>query len=82
MTITGVVVVSRPVEISGHQADCVKAVLLAQGAAELNARNFGNGIPLICGLKHPSEQAFLWKVVAQQTGEMQLLPRNNRRLTP
>ena len=42
-----------------HQADGIEAVLLAQGAAELDAGDLGGGIPLIGGLERTGEQRFL-----------------------
>jgi hypothetical protein len=40
-----VVVVARAIEVGGHQADRIKAVLLAQGFAELDAGDLGDGVP-------------------------------------
>ena len=37
MAVIRVVVVARPVEVSGHQADRIKAMLLAQGFAGFDA---------------------------------------------
>ena len=55
----GLVVVARAVEVGGHQADGIEAVLLAQGAAELDAGDLGGGIPLIGGLQRTGEQGLL-----------------------
>ena len=59
MAVGGVVVVARAVEVGGHQADGIKAVLLAQGAAELDAGDLGGGVPLVGGLQRTGEQVLL-----------------------
>ena len=58
MAVSGVIVVAGPVEIGGHQADGIKAVLTAQGFRELDAGDFGDGVPLIGGLQGACEQCF------------------------
>ena len=55
----GMIVIAWPIEVGGHQADRIKAMLLAQSFAELDAGNLGDRIPLIRGLKRPSEQRLL-----------------------
>ena len=60
MAIFRVVVVAWPVEVGGHQADRIKAVLLAQRVAELDPSDFGNGIPFIGRLKLASERGLLF----------------------
>ncbi len=59
MAVCWVVVVAGPVEVGRHQADGIKAVLAAQGLTELDARDLGDGIPLIGGFERPGEQGFL-----------------------
>ena len=59
MAAGGVIVVARPVEIGGHQADGIKAVLAPQGFRELDAGNFGDGVPLVGWLQSTGEQCFL-----------------------
>ena len=67
MAIGGVVVVSRAVEVGGQllrrrlrlQADGIKTVLQTQRMAQLDAVDFGDGLPLVGGLKRPGEQRFL-----------------------
>jgi len=48
--IFGVVVAARAIQISGHQADGIKAVLHPQCLTQLNAGDFGDRIPLVRGL--------------------------------
>ena len=59
VTVGGVVVVARPIEIGGHQADGVESVLPAQRLAQLEAGDLGDRIPLVGGLERPGEQGFL-----------------------
>ena len=59
MAVVLVVIVAGPVEVCGHQADRIKAILLAQGFAELDASDLGDRIPLIGGLQRPREQRLL-----------------------
>ena len=53
-----VVVISWSVEISWHQADGVESMLFAQRFAQLDSSDFGNGLPLVSGLKGAREQGF------------------------
>ena len=50
------VVITRPLEIGGHQADRSKAVLNAQHLTQLDPGDLGDRIPLIGGLQRSSEQ--------------------------
>jgi hypothetical protein len=59
MAVRGVVVITGPIEIGGHQADRIKAVLPAQRLTQLDASDLGDRIPLISGLQGPGEQRFL-----------------------
>ena len=59
VAVGGVVVVSRAIQIGGHQADGIKAVLPAQRLTKLDAGDLGDRIPLIGGLQGPGEQRFL-----------------------
>ena len=59
MAAGGVIVVSGPVEIGRHEADGIKVVLAAQGLCELDAGDFGDGVPLVGGFKSTGEQCFL-----------------------
>ncbi len=59
VAVGGVVVVARPIEIGGHQADGIKAVLPPQCLTQLDAGDLGDRIPLIGGLQGPGEQRFL-----------------------
>jgi hypothetical protein len=59
MAVGGVVIVARPVQIGGHQADGIKAMLLPQRCAKLDAGDLGDRIPLIRGLERTSEQRLL-----------------------
>src|SRR5262245_6708706 len=51
-------IVSRPVEVGGHQADSVETVLAAIGLNQLNACDFGDGIPLIRWLERTRQKGF------------------------
>ena len=59
MAICGVIVIPGAVEIGGHQADRIKAVLGTQSSAELNSGNLGDGVPLIGGLQGTCKKALL-----------------------
>jgi hypothetical protein len=50
VAVGGVLVVARPVEVGGHQADRIKAVLAPQRLTQLDAGDLGDRIPLIRGL--------------------------------
>ena len=50
MAVGGVVVITRAIEVGGHEADRIKTVLLAQGLTKLDPSNLGNRIPLVGGL--------------------------------
>ena len=56
MAVGEMIVISRPIEIGRHQADRIKAILLAQGLTEFDAGNFGNRVPLICRLQCTCEK--------------------------
>ena len=59
MAVGGVVVVARPKEDGGNQADGIKAVLPAQNLTEFNAADLGDHVPLVGGLQRPSEKGLL-----------------------
>ena len=59
VAVSGVVVVTRPIQIGGHQADGIKAVLQPQRLAELDASDLGDRIPLIGGLQGAREERIL-----------------------
>ncbi len=59
MAVGGAVVVARHIEIGGHEADRIKAVLDAQRLAQLDAGDLGDRIPLVRGLQCSGEQRFL-----------------------
>jgi len=59
MAVFAAVVIARPIQVGGHEADRIKAVLLAQRFAELQARDLGDRIPLIRGLQRSAEQGLL-----------------------
>ena len=50
MTVIRVIVIARPIQIGGHQADRIKTVLLTQGFAELDTGNLGDCVALVSGL--------------------------------
>jgi hypothetical protein len=53
-----VVVVVGPVEVGGHGADEVAAMLAPEGLAELDAGDLGDGVPLVGGLERPGQEVF------------------------
>lgn len=59
VAVGGVVVIARPIQIGGHQADRIKAVLPPQRLTQLDAGDLGDRVPLIRGLERPGEQRFL-----------------------
>lgn len=59
VAVFGVVVVAGPVEVGGHQADGIKAVLSSQRLTQLDASDLGDYIPLVRGLQLLAEQRFL-----------------------
>ena len=59
MAIRGVVVITGPIEIGGHQADRIKAVLLPQGLTQLDPSNLGNRVPLVGGLQGSFKESLL-----------------------
>ncbi len=56
MGVLQIKIISGSVQISGHQADGIKAVLLVIGLAHLDTGDFGHGIPLIGRLQLASEE--------------------------
>ena len=60
MAVFGVVIVARPIQVGGHEADRIEAVLLTQCFAELQARDLGERVPLVRGLQRPAEQGLLF----------------------
>lgn len=59
VAVGGVVVVARAIQVGGHQADGIKAVLPAQRLTQLDAGDLGDRVPLIGGLERAGEQRFL-----------------------
>src|SRR6478736_8990185 len=49
-------IVSRTIKISGHRRDEVATIFAPISLAKLEPGDFGNGVPLIGGLKGPGEQ--------------------------
>lgn len=58
MAVLRMVVVAGAVQIGGHGADGVKAVLFAVGLTHLDAGYFGQGIGVVGGLQRAGEQIF------------------------
>ena len=54
-----VIIVIRPVQIGGHGADEIAAVLAAVGLAQLEAGDLGHGVPFVGRLQRPGQQVFL-----------------------
>ena len=54
-----VIVVVRPVEVRGHGADEIAAVLFPNGLAEFDAGDLGDGVPLVGGFQRPGQQGVL-----------------------
>ena len=59
MAVFAMVVVARPMQVGGHEADCIKTMLFAQRFAELQVRDLGGRIQLIGGLQRSREQRLL-----------------------
>ena len=55
----GVIVVAGAVEVGGHQADRIEAVLLAQRLTQFDAADLGDGVPLVGGLQGTTKQRLL-----------------------
>ena len=53
-------IVARAIEIGGHRRDEIASMLTSIGLAELQSRNFGNGVPFIGGFKRPGQQCALF----------------------
>lgn len=56
VAVFGVVVVADAVEVGGHHADEVGAILVAVGFAEFDAGNLGDGVGLVGGFERAGEQ--------------------------
>ncbi len=82
VAVGGVVVVARPIEIGGHEADRIAAMLLAQRLAELDAGDLGDRVPLIRRFQRSSKQYLLTDRLLGELRVEQQLPRNNSRRTP
>ena len=63
-----IVVVVRPVQVRGHGADEVAAVLPAVGLAHLDAGDLGDGIPLVGGFQRAGEEVFLLQRLGGELG--------------
>ena len=59
MTIFWVVVISWPIQVGGHQADHIEAMLFAQRFTELDSCDLGDRIAFIRRLKWPGEERLL-----------------------
>ncbi len=53
-------VIAGAVEVGGHEGDGVEVVLSAEGLAEFDAGDFGDGVPLVGGFEGASEKVFLF----------------------
>jgi len=51
MAIERVVIITRSIEIGGHQTNRIEAMLPSQGLTELDPSNLRNRVPLIGGLQ-------------------------------
>ncbi len=73
-------IVVRPVKVGWHRRDEVALVLAAVSLAQLDAGDFGDGIPFIGGLQRPVSRASPQRLVsvlgidAGRPEEQQLLP--------
>src|ERR1700730_7767217 len=59
MTILGMVVIARPIQIGGQDGDEITVVLAAIGLAQFNTGNLCNSIPLIGWLELAGQQLVL-----------------------
>jgi hypothetical protein len=57
ITVNGLIIITRPIQVGRQQADLIKAVLAAQRLAQLDMRDLGDRIPLIGGFQRSGEQA-------------------------
>ena len=54
MAVLLVIIVPGAIEIGGHQAESIKAMLFAKSFTELDSSNFGDRITFVCALKRTS----------------------------
>jgi hypothetical protein len=57
MAVFGIVIIPGAVEVGGHEADVVTAVLMTVGVAEFDARDFGQSIGLVRRLQGTGQQS-------------------------
>ena len=63
-----VVIVIQTVEVGGHGADEIAAVLAPAGLAQFDAGDFGDGVPLVGGLERTAQEVFLLQRLRRQLG--------------
>ena len=61
-------VVAGSVEVGGHEADGVEAVLLAVGLAHFDTGDFGDGVPLVGGFEWAGEKRLFADGLRGETG--------------
>ena len=75
VAILRMVIIPGAIEIGGHQADRIKAMLFAQSFTELYSGDLGSGIPLIGRLNEPVESTSSGSVARRTSGKCSYCPK-------
>src|SRR6266566_7049864 len=77
-----IIIVVRSVQVRGHGADKLAAILPAVSLAHFQTGDLGNGVPLVGRLQRAAQQVFLFERLGRQLGIDAGAPQEEQLLDP